>query len=127
MLPTVVQLTHLDVYRDGGSLSMSFKSTDSAIDYTLLFPIDRSPAFDPALKCPTFKPPVLEIYRAGQYVSPVTGISTPNMTKETTSTGWVDACGLLEAVRPHLPGFQSEYLWVFEAMVSAAMSEGNPC
>lgn len=127
MLPTVTQLTSLDVYRDGGSLSVSFKGTEPGIEYTLLFPIDRSPAFDSNLKNPSFKSPVLELYRAGQYVSPVTGISTPTTTKETTSTGWVEACKLLEAIRPHLSASHSEYLWVFEAMVSASSSEGSPC
>lgn len=126
MLPTVTQLTSLDVYRDGGSLSVSFKGTEPEIEYTLLFPIYRSPAFDSNLKNPSFESPVLELYRAVQYVSPVTGIRTPNTTKETTSTDWADACKLLEAIRPLLSAFHSEYLWVFEAMVSASSSEGSP-
>ncbi|WP_395007473.1 hypothetical protein [Undibacterium sp.] len=125
---TVTQLIDLGVYRDGGSLCVSFKTAEPAIEeYTLIFPINGSPAFDSTLKNATFKSPLLEIYKVGQYVSPVTGISTPNTTKEATSISWAEACILLDNIRPYLFDFQSEYLWVFEAMPSVATTEGNPC
>lgn len=127
MSPKVRQLTGLDVYRDGGSLSVSFRSIAPEVEYTLLFPISNGPAFDPTLTNCSFKAPILETYTAGQYVSPVTGVSSPTTTKECTAICWSEARALLEAVRPYLSDFQSEYLWVYEAMRSAAASEGNPC
>lgn len=127
MLPSVTQLTELGFYRDGGSLCVSFKGTESAIEYNLLFPISNGPAFDRTLTNCVFKSPILETYTTGQYVSPVTGVSSPTTAKESTAICWAEARSLLEAVRPYLSGFQSEYLWVFEAMRSAAASDGKPC
>lgn len=122
----VVSLTSLDVYRDGGSLSASFKEVDPGVEYCLLFPIENSPAFGRNVHSPSYKQPLLESYKTVPYVSSVTGVSNPSTQKESKAISWADARDLIEGIKPHVSQFESEYLWVFEAMVAAASKDGRP-
>jgi hypothetical protein len=125
MTPTVTRLTSLDIYRDGGSLSTSFIGQEANIQYCLLFPIMSSPAFDDSLKSYSYRQPVLEIYKTVPYVSPKTGFSNPITEKKTIQLSWAEARSLLRSIEPYMPGFESDYVWVFEAMLSAASNRGT--
>jgi hypothetical protein len=70
MKRSVTKMTGLNIYRDGGSLSVSF-CMDEACDkldekadttYRLFFPVKNSPAFDPALTTFGFSEPRLDTY-----------------------------------------------------------------
>lgn len=124
MALTVTQLESLDIYRDGGSLSVSFTGQETNVQYCLLFPIKSSPA-DCTSKIYRYWQPVLEVYRTVPYVSPKTGFSNPMTQKENNPISWAEAIALLESIKPHMVGFESDYTWVFEAMRSAAATEGN--
>jgi hypothetical protein len=76
MALTMAQLKSLDLYRDGGSLSVTFTGQEACVQYCLLFPIKPSPA-DCTSKIYSYWQPVMEIYRTVPYVSPKTGFSNP--------------------------------------------------
>jgi len=56
MIATAVRLSGLDVYRDGGSLSVSFED-DAGVDCTLMFPVDLVATGGRAFKRLGYKPP----------------------------------------------------------------------
>jgi hypothetical protein len=124
MVPTVNRLTSLDIYRDGGSLSASFSGQEADVQYCLFFPIKSSPAFDRGLKSYSYRQPVLEVYKTVPYVSPRTDFSNPTTEKDTTQLAWAEAHALLESIKPYMAGFESDCVWVFEAMLSAASNGG---
>jgi hypothetical protein len=117
MIPAVTQLLSLGVYRDGGSISASFLGQDPTIQYCLFFPIARS---HPSLDKRKYGRPELKIYRTVPYVSKVTGLSTPSTEQERSAVSWSEAAVLLAAIKPYMSSFKSNYLWVYDAMVSAA-------
>lgn len=122
MLPTVVRLTRLGIYRDGGSLTACFESSDNT-EYCLLFPINfrLSPS---EFEAPRFMQPLLERYIRTEYKSPMTGVVSPEFKKESGSVSWSEARALLDSMEPQLEGFDSDYLWVFESMREAAAEDG---
>jgi hypothetical protein len=124
MALAVTQVESLEIYRDGGSLSASFIGQEASVQYCLLFPIKSSPAFDCTSKIYRYWQPILEVYRTVPYVSPKTGFSNPMMQKEKNQISWAEAIALLESIKPHMAGFESDYTWVFEAMLSAASNDG---
>jgi len=125
MLPRVVRLTGLDIYRDGGSLSASFESNNEN-EYSLFFPIDHRSISDTGMvekKC--YKSPILKKHIRTEYKSPITGIVSPDWKHESNPISWNEARTLMESIKPHLEGFVSDYLWVFGSMQDAAAKDGE--
>lgn len=117
--PLITKLMHLDVYRDGGSVSASFQGDDDK-QYCLLLRI-RPEAFHESIK--TYRAPMLEAATLSQYTSPVTGVSSPEWVRESREVSWNDAGAILEKLRPFMDGFQTECAWVFVEMLRAVATE----
>lgn len=121
MLPRIIKLTSLGSYRDGGSLSASFEGDDGN-EYTLLFKVDFS---GKVTEHKRYKAAFLERYVPTEYKSPVTGDVSLSWKHESEPISWQEARGLLEQLHPHLEGFVSDYLWVFESMLEVAARDGD--
>jgi len=119
-IPIAHRLKSLGVYRDGGSVSASFTEVDSDTEYCLFFKIGFSPNTDSKPRPRKFRHAILKINKKAIYLSPITNISTPSFETEERSISWSDALKLLEALRPQMADFKSDYLWVFEEMVDCA-------
>jgi hypothetical protein len=119
----ITSLISLDTYRDGGSVSISFRASEADKEYCLLFPIKEVPE-DPKAKWRTYREPILETYVHTVYTSPVTGFSCPSHHKEECPTTWHEARNLLASAALLLPGFESDYLWVHGYMVAIAENRG---
>jgi hypothetical protein len=115
----------LDVYRDGGSVSASFMSTEAIKQYCLLFPIERSPAFDPELNVYCYKPPVLETYVSTPYTSPITGITSPGFAQESVPLSWPEATALLSSLKPFTASLDPDQFGIYERMTAIATSKGT--
>lgn|GEM_PF-2139961 len=133
----ITQLVNLDVYRDGGSLSATFKTDEPQRTYSLFFPINLGgvdsgsvdsgvvdSARDPKSNDLVFKLPVIEIDIMTYYKSPVTGVSSPVHRQEKKPSTWEDARTYLEHLSRFLPNAESDSLWVYDQMVVAANNEG---
>ncbi|WHI46113.1 hypothetical protein [Microbulbifer sp. VAAF005] len=121
MTPEVSELLSLDVYRDGGSLSASFRDTEGT-QHELIFTIDNY-ASDETDGFKFYKSASIESYIKSEYVSPITGISSPKTEKHKASISWQEAITLLSNLKRFMVGFESEYRWVFKSMVEVAGNE----
>ncbi len=118
MVPRINKLDSLDVYRDGGSLSVTYRD-DSDNQHELMFSIANRES-DANKSRNTYRDASLISYIKSEYVSPVTGVASPDFEKQELAISWPEAVELLGALEPHLNGFNSEYLWVFSSMVTVA-------
>lgn len=121
MIPTVASLHSFDIYRDGGSMSASFRDKDGVL-HQLVFPIDLYVRHE--LHRLGYKPPVLETFQSNDYTSPVTGVTYPSWRLESTDITWEVARGLLRAMAPLVDGFATDYPIVYPTMVDIAASDG---
>jgi hypothetical protein len=124
VLPEIDKIKSLDVYRDGGSLSVSFLGKDNN-EHTLLFGIDMFVNSKREFIKRGYKVPVLESYIRDDYVSPIIGISNRRYKKEENNVSWTDSCILLKKLSSQVKTFESEYSWVFPKMVAIAGNEGK--
>lgn len=67
----------------------------------------------------------MERYQIVERVSPVTGLVSRDRSMDAAPLSWHDASAILEQLRPLLPGFSSNYEFVFPAMVEIAKAEGG--
>jgi len=123
MNPEIKELISLDVYRDGGSLSASFRDREGTM-HVLRISIDNV-ASDSSQDLKFYKSASIESYIKSEYVSPVTGISSPKTEIKEKPVSWGDAKKLLEKLAPLVKGFQSEYLWVFDSMIIIVGNENH--
>jgi hypothetical protein len=119
----ITSLVSLDLYRDGGSVSISFRASEPDKEYCLRFPI-KNVSESLRAACRTFHKPILETYTHTVYTSPVTGFSCASHKEEECSASWQQARSLLAEAAHFLPGFVSDYLWVHGYMVAIAENEG---
>jgi hypothetical protein len=124
MQPTVAQLSGLDVYRDGGSLSASFFDLEK-IEHTLMFPVRFSDQEPSGSKQRNYFPPVLERFIPVDRVSPITGITDRDWNKKSEPLSWQQAIAILAAMQPLIATFQTEYAWVYPEMVEIAKAGGH--
>ena len=117
----VATLIRFDTYRDGGSMSTSFLD-DADLRHTLMFKIRLVPRSTLDLECARSYTPEHKIYRRADYTSPITGKSYEDWATETISISWDEALRILEALRPHVLGFQTNYLDIFTSMLKIAQS-----
>lgn len=123
MLPSIEKLMSCDVYRDGGSLSISFESSGGT-EYTLFFGIKHDITPEKKILPVGYKPPVLQKYVKSEYVSKITGISHPEIGKADAEISWKEATFILDECGGFISSFEAEYSWVYPRMVEIAESEG---
>jgi hypothetical protein len=119
MSSTPAKLLRLDTYRDGGSISASFKR-EGDNRFTLF--LDRILGANDEVV--GYRKPVLEVCIHNIYTSPTTGVSMPDLKWETHPSSWEEAKSILEELRPQVAEFESDYRWVFPTMVYAAENNG---
>jgi len=117
----IVVLRRLDVYRDGGSISVAFICADG-IEYCLFFRISR-PHPPGALR--SYREAVLEWFRTAEYRSPITGDTSPVSIKDSAPVTWSEARRILAELTPLYERFASEDRGVFAEMLDAAAKSGR--
>ena len=120
MRPAAKQLTSLDVYRDGGSLSVSFvgeRDNEHTLFFKVKFPEHESETHG------YFAPNLQEHVRVAR-TSPITGKTDRGWKTETRSMSWDEARAILRELEPQLEGLVTDYRWVYQAMVQATATEG---
>jgi hypothetical protein len=105
VIPEVVKLLSLDVYRDGGSLSALFADRDGT-QHELAFLIKHTKEQHEPIK--QYKEAVIKSFIKNKYVSPVTGLSTDKFDKKEKSITWNDAIELLNKISPLIEEFKSD-------------------
>lgn len=120
---TIAHPTSLAVYRDGGSMSVSFLDT-KGMEHTLLFPVQLAVSESLKVECVGYFPPCLERCIRTSRISPITGLESIDSTTETESLSWEQARAILAALSPMMGGFDSDYAYVFPKMVQIAADNG---
>lgn len=115
--------TSLDIYRDGGSLSVSFLNSDGT-ELTLFFPVRL--AVDGARRFERigYFSPQIEWFVHTPRISHITGLGSIDITKETKAATWEEARRILSELSPQIPQLKTEYANVFPLMVEAAENDG---
>lgn len=124
MSHTVVQLTSLDTYRDGGSMSVSFLD-DEGVNCTLMFPINMVAHGQLEFENLGYREPRLEVFRRTERVSRVTGLSSFDLEKMSEPVSWEIARSILRQVDPFIRGFDTSYARVYPEMVAIARNDGR--
>jgi hypothetical protein len=117
----VVALKRLDIYRDGGSVSVSFVGANG-FQYCLFFGIGRQATPDLAAG---YRSPLLKWFRVFEYRSPITGDVSPGSEPDSHTIEWSEARRILDDLAPFAAGFKSDHHWVFKEMVEAAAQHGR--
>ncbi len=117
-------LKKLDIYRDGGSISVSFMC--DGVFSELFFEIDEGDQAncDDGPICRKYKTPRLKEFHSFQWVSKV-GATIDDSLQSTLPVSWETARVILRELSPQADGFVSDYLDVFDEMVCVAESEGT--
>lgn len=122
MLPTITRLTSLDVYRDGGSLSVSFDGSNT-FNYTLFLRINLvHDGFE--IRKLGYHPPVIEQYKKVSRISPITGLESFSWETHEQSISWEEAQQIIKVITPMIDGFQSGYLYVFPELCEIVKNRG---
>lgn len=124
MSHTVIQLTSLDTYRDGGSLSVSFLD-DEGVNCTLMFPINMGARSQLGFGNLGYREPRLEVFRRTERVSRVTGLSSFDSEELSEPVSWEIARSILRQVDPFIRDFDTKYARVYPEMVSIARNDGR--
>lgn len=117
----ISSLRRLDIYRDGGSVSVSFTGRDG-IEYCLFFGIAGRREHD---ALPRYRSPMLQWLRAAEYRSPITGDTSPTSIQDEMPITWSEARRILRELSPFYENFVSNYRSVFVEMVDAARNDGR--
>lgn len=120
MHPASKQLTSLDIYRDGGSLSASFLG-ERGNEHTLFLEIKF---ITRESETKGYATPVLQEHVRISRTSPITGKADHDWKTETRSISWQEARSILLELEPQVQNFVTDYRWVFQAMVQAATNDG---
>ena len=120
MLPIVHSLMSFDLYRDGGSMSASFKDV-SGVQHELLFPVDLSARWVDGNEQLKYNSPILNVFRPNDYFSPVTGQTYSQSAVESYAISWEQARQILDLMEPLVCSAQADPD-IFMAMVTLASS-----
>ncbi len=123
MLPSIIRVTGLDIYRDGGSMSASFQD-DSGLELTLMFPVQLTARSPGALDILGYGLPLLERHFSGERISPVTGLISRDWKHESEQLTWEQASRILKTLEPLLDGFVTTYAHLYASMVQIANDNG---
>ena len=115
--------TALDIYRDGGSLSVSFLDSEG-IERTLFFPVHLSVDNGRRFERIGYFAPQIEWFVRTPRISHVTGLESVDTTKETKAVSWEEARRILSELSPQIQQLKTEYAHVFPLMVEVAEKDG---
>ena len=121
-----ITLSNFDVYRDGGSLSTSFKD-EYGIEFTLFFPVHLVGRGPLDIEKIGYKLPEIEQFIKIEQVSSVTGRTNFEWDKKSTTITWDEARKILKMLSPQVEGFTTDYAEVFPKMVKIAEFDGQLC
>ena len=116
-----VTLTNLDVYRDGGSVSATFREANGNL-FELLFKVNLVP---PDFDAQGYFEAVLKEYVPTQRTSLITGITDRDFRVDSHAISWEEAGRILDQLENQLEDVDPTYLWVFPEMVRAAAARGG--
>ena len=109
-----------------GSLSVAFRRARGH-DYRLRFEVNWVGNTLSTLRPHGFLPPTLcERFDGTPYTSPITGHVYPRSESRSTPISWAEAVAILRELEPQREKVLSDYTWVFQAMLEAALNEGRP-
>ncbi|WP_193312700.1 hypothetical protein [Xanthomonas sp. LMG 12460] len=114
------KLLGFGVYRDGGSLSLSFRTADGT-ECELTFKVNLAP---PAYKPNGYVRALLYEYTLTSRADPITGMTGCGEKVEHRSITWQEAAILLKYFQPQVSVLSTEYSWVYPEMVRAADLNG---
>jgi hypothetical protein len=113
----IQEFVSFDVYRDGGSLSASFRDVDGVL-HALIFLVDNSISESTSFR--TYTSATIESYIATDNLNSVTGGSYQKTEMKKQPVSWSQARCILDMVAPLIAKSDSDYLWVFESMLVIA-------
>ena len=67
---------------------------------------------------------MLERRTRTRYVSPITGVESPDRLTEYFAVDWSEGRALLRAMQPACARFESKYRWVYPRMLAIALADG---
>ncbi|MFC3151477.1 hypothetical protein ACFOEK_10605 [Litoribrevibacter euphylliae] len=116
------KLKAFDVYRDGGSLSVSYHDSKGVLN-VLMFPIRRLPYDEGSTRL--YMEPNLTKYIKKTVISPLTGKPRIETDLDESQISWNQAKRLLSKLRPQVRKIDSNYKWVFDEMCIIASSDNH--
>lgn len=117
------QLTGCDIYRDGGSCSVSFVDEKSET-CELMFPIKVVGLSKKGLETDGHRPPVLTRYVQVKRISHATGLVNFDTNTQTEHLTWKDAQVILGKLASQVEHLDSECALLFLYMVEIANGNG---
>jgi hypothetical protein len=115
------RLTGLHIYRDGGSLSATFSDAEGS-EHTLFLKTAKFLVEEREGR--EYLAPVLQRHLYTTRVSPITAETSQDYTTETCSSSWEEAQRILSQLESQVAALDTDYRWVFQAMVEAALRKG---
>lgn len=115
-------LTSIGVYRDGGSLSVSFKCDE--VDTELLFEINHETNDDGEVLGPKFMHAYLKECHHFQWTNKV-GATMDDVLNSTLPVSWATARTILRELTPQVSAFGPDDRDIFDQMVRVAQDEGT--
>ena len=119
----VTELKRFDVYRDGGSISVSYLANDGN-EYTLFFKVDLS-SKDRENNKIKYRTASLVKYQNIDYISHIIGMFIPDWKQDVQDVSWEEAVHILQEIEPLQQSLATDYGWVFESMLKVANSEDH--
>ncbi|MCA9004308.1 MAG: hypothetical protein KDA70_03465 [Planctomycetaceae bacterium] len=118
------EVIRTQIYRDGGSLGISFRDVEG-VHRTLMFKVASATPqkSSEGLLYKTYNAACLITYIESEYKSPVTGISYPKTDVSEITVSWEDASELLNQLEKFKDTCDSESIERFESMLSIASHE----
>ena len=116
-----LKLESLDIYRDGGSLSVTYRDNHRILN-VLTFPVQLRLNSD--YTKPLYSEPKLEKHFEKKTVSPVTGLSRYESETHELNLSWKEARSILLKLASQVSAIDSQYKWIFDEMCLIANSEG---
>jgi len=123
MIFPIKKINSFDVYRDGGSVSVSFTSYFKR-SYVLLFKINDQ-LINHEIVYDGYKSANLEVYVATYYKSKVTGKKYPKSIKSEKKISWSKARRILRRLSKYQPQLSTDDKESYESMVSFAARDGS--
>jgi hypothetical protein len=112
-----MKLLSMDVYRDGGSISVTFATSDINGSVTLLFPVKHGSDDESNRQ---YNEPVLEIFENTIYHCTMTNQDIPDFKKSEIKSTWIESLDILNELHPYIAGFKTDYPLVYQAMLNYA-------
>ncbi len=121
MYSEVEDIVSLDVYRDGGSLSVTFLDPEHT-KHKMIFRVDNA-ATESKDGLRTYRSAVIESVITAHRLNPVTCVSSPETVVRKAPITWEKAAEILLSLQPLAANFSSGNSWVLEGMEQVVNNE----